>query len=278
MKLSEIVSNLYLSDRRSVLCSYCLSRHGLTSVLTIDIEPLVFQTCFLHRETLPSVTIKQEYVFALDVSSFNLLQHLQDTCEIINTWLDAKESIVVHCLEGQSRSVTVIAAYLMFTYNYDITKALEIIKDKKADIGPNEGFLKQLKLFEDMKYKFAATSCIYQTFLLTLQNQDLSGQSNIDHINDGVVQSSIKCKQCRILLVERCHLILPHNTQCFSIYLKTSPDWLIKHMKQTDSNNKILCHKCRGKLGAFNLKGTSCCGEWITPAIQLHKRRVDVLK
>jgi len=45
----------------------------------------------------------------------------------------------------------------------------------------------------------------------------------------------------------------------------------------SEADGKIICPKCKCRLGTYNWAGAQCsCGQWITPAIQLTKSKVDL--
>uniref|UniRef100_A0A672NEJ3 Protein-serine/threonine phosphatase n=1 Tax=Sinocyclocheilus grahami TaxID=75366 RepID=A0A672NEJ3_SINGR len=59
-----------------------------------------------------------------------------------------KCGILVHCLAGISRSVTVTVAYLMQKLNLSLNDAYDFVKRKKSNISPNFNFMGQLLDFE----------------------------------------------------------------------------------------------------------------------------------
>ncbi|XP_070766368.1 dual specificity protein phosphatase 7-like isoform X2 [Enoplosus armatus] len=59
-----------------------------------------------------------------------------------------KCGILVHCLAGISRSVTVTVAYLMQRLNLTLNDAYDFVKRKKSNISPNFNFMGQLLDFE----------------------------------------------------------------------------------------------------------------------------------
>ena len=56
--------------------------------------------------------------------------------------------VLVHCLAGISRSVTVIVAYLMHALDLSLSDAYDHVKRCKPDVSPNFSFMGQLMDFE----------------------------------------------------------------------------------------------------------------------------------
>lgn len=54
----------------------------------------------------------------------------------------------VHCAFGQSRSATIIIAYIMKENNWKFKEAYEYVKAKRRMISPNHGFVYLLRLYE----------------------------------------------------------------------------------------------------------------------------------
>lgn len=51
--------------------------------------------------------------------------------------------VLVHCLQGLSRSATLVLAFLMIKKGMTVTEAVETVRSKRR-IYPNDGFLQQL--------------------------------------------------------------------------------------------------------------------------------------
>jgi protein-tyrosine phosphatase len=71
---------------------------------------------------------------------------------------------------GVSRSATIVLAYLMTIGDYDLEKALQIVKGARGYIHPNPGFISQLRRYHayDVKKVFYLKVIIY-TFVLSFE-------------------------------------------------------------------------------------------------------------
>lgn len=59
--------------------------------------------------------------------------------------------VLVHCTLGISRSVTIVAAYIMWRWGFCAARALRYIKEKRITASPNEGFIDQLLVWEELR-------------------------------------------------------------------------------------------------------------------------------
>ena len=61
------------------------------------------------------------------------IQKMTRSLPIAVPYIDKYKRVLVHCAAGQQRSATVVAAYLMYKYNYTVPQAIQYIKSKKPD-------------------------------------------------------------------------------------------------------------------------------------------------
>lgn len=80
--------------------------------------------------------------------SQNLSQFFPEAISFIEEARSNKCGVLVHCLAGISRSVTVTVAYLMQKLNLTLNDAYDFVKRKKSNISPNFNFMGQLLDFE----------------------------------------------------------------------------------------------------------------------------------
>ncbi|PKI50833.1 dual specificity protein phosphatase 12-like [Punica granatum] len=100
-----------------------------------------------------------------DMESEDLLDYLEPCLDFIEK--SRKEgSVLVHCFAGVSRSAAIITAYLMRSEHLSQEDALESLKQCCEFVCPNDGFLEQLKMFEEMGFKVDRDSNVYKRFRL----------------------------------------------------------------------------------------------------------------
>ncbi len=56
--------------------------------------------------------------------------------------------VLVHCQFGISRSASIVISYIMWKYKLSYEFAFDFVSKKREKIQPNEGFEKQLMIFE----------------------------------------------------------------------------------------------------------------------------------
>ncbi|KAF7147086.1 hypothetical protein RHSIM_Rhsim03G0036700 [Rhododendron simsii] len=119
-----------------------------------------------------------------DTESENLLDYLDVCLDFIDQ--SRKEGgVLVHCFAGVSRSAAIITAYLMKTEQLSQEDALEALRESCESVCPNDGFLEQLKMFEEMGFKVDHSSPIYKRFRLKLLGDSYSSGNKIDNSKFG---------------------------------------------------------------------------------------------
>ncbi|KAJ7135145.1 phosphatases II [Mycena filopes] len=141
--------------------------HRITHILSVCDDPIpaeVPQSGF-HHMRIP----------VEDVDYADLLIHLPSACRFIDQVVRGRGTILVHDVQGLSRSAVVVAAYLMWSQRISATRALETIRESREEIWPNPGFQEQLVLFELCRYAPTPSDGIYQSWRYKI-NQRLAGR------------------------------------------------------------------------------------------------------
>ncbi|KAJ4722372.1 putative Dual specificity protein phosphatase [Melia azedarach] len=83
-----------------------------------------------------------------DKEDTNLSQYFDECIDFIDEAKRQGVGVLIHCLAGKSRSVTIVAAYLMKKHGMSLSQALEHVKTKRSQAAPNSGFISQLQELE----------------------------------------------------------------------------------------------------------------------------------
>lgn len=133
----EIINNLYLGNLSSIDDKPFLESISLAINISNQVFPINLQNKFLNL-TIYDICINDE-------PNVNISQYFNATFQLINNTLKQNKKILVYCKAGKSRSVTIILNYFMTKDNLSYDLAFIKILYRKSQIGPNDGFIKQLK-------------------------------------------------------------------------------------------------------------------------------------
>ena len=64
--------------------------------------------------------------------------------------------VLVHCAQGVSRSATLVIMYLMKKFDWSYSEAFDFAKKQRFQVQPNDGFIDQLREFEEARSHFKA--------------------------------------------------------------------------------------------------------------------------
>lgn len=81
----------------------------------------------------------------LDEPHFNIRPHMQSVYTFLDSCYTQKGKVLIHCMWGQSRSVSCLTYYLMKKYDIDYDTAVDLIKFVRPEAHPNSGFRQQLR-------------------------------------------------------------------------------------------------------------------------------------
>uniref|UniRef100_A0ACD5TPF0 Uncharacterized protein n=1 Tax=Avena sativa TaxID=4498 RepID=A0ACD5TPF0_AVESA len=153
---------------QTALTSGNINGLGRTSVVSCSLEGLYLGSvgAALNKDALKSLNVTHVLVVArslnpafpeeftykkievLDSPDTDLVKHFGECFTFIDEGICSGGNVLVHCFAGRSRSVTVVLAYLMNKHQMSLQSAMSLVRSKRPQIGPNEGFMSQLVNFE----------------------------------------------------------------------------------------------------------------------------------
>ena len=135
---TQIVKNLWVGGICSSSNMKNMKSHGIKMIVSA------------HVGACPLFPYEFQYrlVELLDIPNENIFVTFEKILPDIRKVIERDEAVLVHCIAGASRSVSIIAAYLMKYHNMTSSEALDHMKKLRDEVDPNEGYRKQLKSYE----------------------------------------------------------------------------------------------------------------------------------
>ena len=135
--LDKISKNLFIGDYFASINLKLLSSLGITHILVCGYEltcrfPARFKYLHLRIDDTPNQQISQFFA-----ESFDFVDEGVQT-----------GSVLIHCAQGRSRSVSFAVSFLMRKKNIVSSKALLKLQNKHPESSPNPGFIIQLQEYE----------------------------------------------------------------------------------------------------------------------------------
>ncbi|KAM8960769.1 dual specificity protein phosphatase 18 [Pelodytes ibericus] len=136
--LIQITNGLYLSNAKAASNKILLSTHCITCVINVSLE----KNCHVCSDL--------EYLHypIADTPDAFLLEYVETITDKIHNVEDNGGRTLLHCAAGISRSPALCLAYLMKHNGLSLLAAHTFIKTCRPIIRPNNGFWKQLIIYE----------------------------------------------------------------------------------------------------------------------------------
>ncbi|RCU61423.1 hypothetical protein SETIT_J000700v2 [Setaria italica] len=133
-----IEQGLYLGSVGAALNKEALKSLNITHILIVA------------RSLSPAFPAEFNYkkIEVLDSPDTDLLKHFDECFSFIDEAISSGGNVLVHCFAGRSRSVTIVVAYLMKKHQMSLESALSLVRSKRPQVAPNEGFISQLENFD----------------------------------------------------------------------------------------------------------------------------------
>jgi len=196
--MNKIIDRLYISSVEVASQVELLVRTGVKSVVSIGCE-IGDKASTVEYLSFPHI---------LDTPETNILNIIDDTNSFIYASLSREESVLVHCVYGQSRSATIIVAYLLHT-GMRLAEAIDLIKVQNPTTCINPGFLAQLYFLSvsrssSIERTFFKLTCVaaIRTMPKSKAVETCSGTKRALETSDAATmqQDSVVCRKCKALL------------------------------------------------------------------------------
>lgn len=141
-KNEEKNSQLFLGNIGSVNKIFIME-NKVTAIASIMQEPVV---------EYPDLIKDHIKIPIMDSEKEDILVSLDKVSEFIDKNMELGNTVLVHCMAGSSRSASFVIAYLMKKHSWCFEKAYVYTKSKRAQVFPNSGFMRQLRIYEKLLF------------------------------------------------------------------------------------------------------------------------------
>lgn len=227
-----ILDGLYISDAASVI-----SAKGKNKMVELNIIKVLTSSAMPINENVRLPNVEYNFLFMMDCLNQDFLGNgiLKKAINYIEESINNNQNILVHCEQGVSRSVALVAGYIMKSFKWNVEKSIMFIQKARPNGLPNSSFLQQLKIFEHVDYcldpQKLLTSSLYKNYCadtgnipVSISNQsEKSSSLNYDSTQNGLnnnihyladcarfSKQCFHCRRCRTLLFYDLNLI--HHT------------------------------------------------------------------
>merc|ERR1711879_408647 len=78
--------------------------------------------------------------------------HFEEITKIMERAEAENKPMLVHCVQGISRSASVVIAYCMKSRKWSLKESYQYVKSKRRIISPNTNFVTQLRTYEKLLF------------------------------------------------------------------------------------------------------------------------------
>lgn len=154
--INEIVPYLFISNWNTSNNPNVIKKYNIKAVITLETidKPKDIIDFYKNNE------IDFMYIKLYDDPNSDISKYFDSTYSFIDSHIKQKKNVLVHCMAGISRSVTIVLNYILkkkYELNYVknpytiVDDIINYVRTKRYIINPNTGFIKQL-MIQSKKY------------------------------------------------------------------------------------------------------------------------------
>lgn len=142
--MQEIIPGLYLGPYMAALknCKENLIEKGVTHIICVRQE---CEAQFIKPHFTDFVYLILDIA---DLATESIICFFPKVRQFIDDAMSRNGKVLVHGNNGNSRSATLVLAYIMEKFGLNSKEAYTFVKDRRCCIKPNEGFVAQLAEYE----------------------------------------------------------------------------------------------------------------------------------
>ncbi|GFR76992.1 dual specificity protein phosphatase 3 [Elysia marginata] len=189
----EICEGIYIGEGDSACSINRMKGLGITHVLNAALGKDAFHVNTNHV-MYRKAGIHFLGIEATDFINYNMTKHFEKAVDFIESAVEAAGKVFVHCVQGVSRSATLVLAFLMIKRHMTVQDAMRMVRSKR-EVCPNPGFLQQLCQLDERLKK--------EGHYVTLGEKSLSKNSESQECLEKESASLIRFYECTVQEIEQ---------------------------------------------------------------------------
>lgn len=147
-EMSVITDGVYVGRYRAARDMAFLKKHGITHIVNCAASSC--ESMYPAEFTYLNLPLKDEPASEeqLHLPLTPLARFIPSASFFIQDCLDNGGRVMVHCRKGISRSVSIVAGYLMYERGASLVEALTLVRRRRKVADPNVWFVEDLKLYQ----------------------------------------------------------------------------------------------------------------------------------
>ena len=133
--IDKITDKIYLGGIKGLLENEYLKTENINNILSLANS---------NQEINLDKNIRRKIIDIGDLYSENIIKYFKECIEFI----EKSGKSFIHCTCGVSRSASIVIAYLMWKSHSSFNDTYLFIKKRRPEIDPNNGFRRQLNIFQ----------------------------------------------------------------------------------------------------------------------------------
>jgi len=202
----------------------------------------------------------------LDNELDNVLLYVDDCFRQVSRRLGKGERVLIHCVQGVSRSVALVTAFVM-RYNFSsFDQAYATVTSRYSDANIADNFKRQLVEYGSvLMWDMSLNTQAHRLFRLKngMRNPETSPVRAVEE-----AQYRYLCRKCRVCLFLDVHVI---PVPCENYRIECM-EWM-KMQVESCREGSLNCCGCGAKVGQFNWIGFA--GLYEIPGFVITKSKVD---
>ncbi|XP_047019987.1 dual specificity protein phosphatase 14-like [Helicoverpa zea] len=139
---------------------YVCGAHALPGAVRV-LRPGLIVSAAPELPPPPEDYVPRQFVPLLDTPNSDMHPYMESVADLINEVVCNGDVVLVHCVAGISRSVTLCLAYLVKWQKMTLRDAYYHMKQRRPQIRPNTGFFKQLIKYEERLFGEPSVKMVY---------------------------------------------------------------------------------------------------------------------